>query len=266
MYPILSECERAFQEGTAIDRTGLLCASHFGRMQFMHAMMSDEAPENIEQQRQLILAWADFAFRASTDTEFASQDYCEVVSDLENADLRDALTFDNATERGSFCKKRRHPILFWRTYPPWKVSSLFAFSCEEPFNLRTCGTVHELLARQAAAGAVLHLIQDSFSQSHASRQVGQVSLPPRGPFHPIIVCEEALAFYNYRDQVGEPDVHKPADLLPEQHDVCRSDERDVDDIITATANAMYFLFTADRNGFYKYISERVFPQVSVEAQ
>ena len=260
--PLLEGCKTALEAGTAINRTGLLCASHFGRLQFMHAMMSPEAPADYEDQRSLILAWADFAFRAGTDASFAYKDYCATIAELTNEDLRRALTFDNAdAEEGSFCKPRRHPVFLWRTYPPWKVSTLFSFSCEEPVNLGTCGVVSEIVARQAAQGAIVHLIQDSYSQSHASRSPDGSTLPARGPFDPQVVCSPPRAFYVYQDQVGETDVHKPADAVPSLHENCLAEDRSIDDVVTASAKAIYFMRNSDRDAFLVFLEEAVFPPI-----
>lgn len=258
--PLLQGCETALNRGKTINRTGLLCASHYGQLQFMHAMMSPKAADSFEDQRALILAWAEFAFRVSTDAEFANQDYCSTVSSLENTDLKAALAFDNADQSDSFCSERRHSVYFWRTYKPWKVSTLFAFSCEEPINLNTCGVVSDVIAQQAAAGAILHLIQDSYSQSHTSRSVDGTVLPPTGPFNARIVCAPARAFYVYQEQTGVEDRHKPADASPMLDESCTIEERQVDDVITASAMAVHFLRTSDLDGFNDYLSSKVFPK------
>ena len=225
----------------------------------MHAMMSPKVTDEFEKQRALILAWAELAFKASTDAEFANLDYCSTVSSLENTDLKAALTFDNAEQSESFCSERRHPVYFWKTYKPWKVSTLFAFSCEEPINLNTCGVVSDVLAQQAAAGAILHLIQDSYSQSHASRSVDGAVLPPTGPFKARVVCAPARAFYVYQEQTGGEDRHKPADASPMLDGSCTAEGRQVDDVITASAMTVHFIRTSDLSGFNDYLSSRVFP-------
>ncbi|MEM7666801.1 MAG: hypothetical protein AAF250_13170 [Pseudomonadota bacterium] len=258
--PLLQGCETALNRGETINRTGLLCASHYGRLQFMHAMMSPQAIGEFERQRELILAWAEFAFKVSTEAEFANLEYCSTVSSLENIDLRAALTFDNAEQRGSFCFQRRHPVYFWKTYKPWKVSTLFAFSCEEPINLNTCGVVSDVVAQQAAAGAILHLIQDSYSQSHASRRVNGAILAPTGPFDARVVCAPVRAFYIYQEQTGKEDRHKPADASPMLDESCATEERQVDDVITASAMAVHYIRNSNLSGFNDYLSSRVFPK------
>ena len=260
--PLLEGCKTAFENGEAINRVGLLCASHFGRLQFMHAMTAADGPKDLDDQRKLVLAWADFAFRAATDRAFGEQPYCDTISNLDNENLKRSLTFDNVDAENSFCKTRQHPVFIWKEYAPWKVSTLFSFSCEEPINLNTCGVVSDDLARKAAAGAVLHLIQDSYSQSHASRRPDGVILPPTGPFLSEVVCEPVRAFYVYQDQIAKVDAHKPADLTPDLHANCAPARRKVDDVITASANAIYFMNNSDLEGFRNYLAERVFPQVA----
>lgn len=259
--PLLEGCKTALSNGDAINRTGLLCASHFGKLQFFHAMMAPDAPESFPEQRNLVLSWADFAFRASTDEGFANQDYCETVDSLSDEHLKDALAFDDTSSPQSFCKERKHPVFRWIKYPPWQVASLFAFSCEEPINMSTCGVEPDIVARQAAEGAILHLIQDSYSQSHASRRTSGDVLAAKGPFVPLVVCAPVRHFYVYQDQVGESDTHKPADKLPEIDPSCLAPNRAVDDVITASANAIYFLRKSDADGFATYLSSRVFPSV-----
>lgn len=281
---LATECERALKRGPAINNVGLLCASHFGRLQFMHAQVLSFDAGGPRNPRALILAWAEFAFDAATSPAFRAENYCAAVKKIEDPQLKTALTFSEET----WCDEDREGFL--GTYDAWRISTLFAFTCRNPLQEYTCKLPEreadlDRVAALAARGAVLHLIQDSFSQSHVAR-VPEGSVPPgaRGPFTARIVCRPPAAWYDYNvqnllipDDLGGPivdakknviDKHGAADGKPEIDISCVDPARVVDDPITASAKALWFMDQARRPGadqasirreFRDYMASRVFP-------
>lgn len=270
----LTGCSRAFGSGRAIDQVGLLCSSHYGRLQFMHAQATLEDREHDGATRQNIIAWADFAFKAATDAQFRGQNYCAAVDALRALDqrgLRVALSFSNE----SLCQQRSRRFRGGRigTYRPWTVRTLFALHCPNPAQELACwersGDYGDESARFAAIGALLHLVQDSYSQSHVARVPEGESMPPaNGPFRPRVVCRAPSAYYDYQEQnlplrnaegrTGS-DAHKAADFRPALDPSCRMADRKVDDIITASAAVLYYVRRGDAAGFRRYLETRVFP-------
>lgn len=281
---LATECERALKRGPAINNVGLLCASHYGRLQFMHAQVLSFDAGGPRNPRQLMLAWADFAFEAATSTAFRAIEYCDAVEKIEEPQLKTALTFSDKT----FCTEGRKG--FVKKYGAWKTSTFFALTCSNPLQENSCWmprqeTEVDKVAALAARGAVLHLIQDSFSQSHVAR-VPEGSVPPgaRGPFTARIVCRPPVAWYDYNvqnlaitDDLGGPivdakgkliDKHGAADGKPEIDISCADPARVVDDPVTASAKALWFMDRAERQGadqasirreFLDYMEARVFP-------
>lgn len=263
-------CDRALARGSAIDQVGLLCSSHFGRLQFMHAQATSEDRDDSET-RSKILAWATFAYRAATDAEFRATDYCKAVAGVPDQSLRAALTLSDV----SICETRSSRFLgiFPRTYKGWTVATLFSLSCPNPLQEKVCwertGSYGDETARIAAKGALLHLVQDSFSQSHVARvPAGGTAPGARGPYTARVVCERPAVYYNYVTQnrsspddngAIKDDPHGAADGRPELDSSCLAPGRKVDDIITASAIVLYYLDHPDQQAFETYLRTRVFP-------
>lgn len=279
-----TDCERALKLGPAINRVGLLCSSHYGRLQFMHAQVLSFDAGGPRNPRKLILAWASFAFDASTSPAFRATNYCEAVDEIEEPQLKAALTFSDRT----FCEEGRKG--FVKKYGAWKASTYFALTCTNPLQEASCWIPKseadaDKVAALAARGAVVHLIQDSFSQSHVARVPAGI-MPPgaRGPFTAKIVCRPPVTCYDYNvqnllitDDLGGPivdakgkptDKHGAADGKPEIHPSCIDAARVVDDPITASAKALWFMDQAQfpgadlasiRRQFLNYLAARVFP-------
>jgi hypothetical protein len=194
---------------------GILCHSHYGRLQFFHAMRPANASD--EQTRQLIDEWTGYAFRVATGRIPLDTAFCDSVA--ESA-LRSALVPPG------------FPYCPGGSARPWTVRSFFAFRCGDPFSSKTCTVLPEDgHVSYAATGALIHLIQDSFSQSHVAR--GGVF--PTGPYSPRVVCAPATGFYSYApEQRGE---HSDADKAPAFDKAC--DGSVVPDPITAVARLLW---------------------------
>ena len=259
---LFRDCGPYIGSGQRIDQAGMLCSSHYGRLSFLHAMQQPGMGETPAQTRELMLAGASFAFDVATDDAVRTANYCQAVAALPSARLRDALTL---ADEGK-CERRRKRFLFIPTgwYEPWTVQTMFAFECRNPIGSGRCGEGTGDLGRDravsAATGAILHMIQDSFSQSHVYRAPTAAGADEDGPFQPRIVCQAPQAFFDYNVQMAAGSkVHSAADSDPEIDSSCTEAGRAVDDPITATANAIRFIRAGDRAAFDAYLAARVFP-------
>jgi hypothetical protein len=253
-------------------------------LQFLHAQASREDRAEASEHgggktaltRRLILAWARFAYRAATDKSFRDTNYCDALkaSDTDET-LRARLAFSDET----WCQRRRKT--FWGIplfghYEPWTVKTLFSLQCSNPIQEKRCwersGRHGDDTARMAAIGALLHLVQDSFSQSHVARvPVGGAARGPRGPFEPWVVCSRPSAYYDYEEQnLAEPDdegnvvedPHAKADFAPRLDPNCKDPKnRAADDVITASAAVLYYTRPEHKNekAFIDYLATWVFP-------
>jgi hypothetical protein len=274
-----TDCQRALRGDRSIDVVGLLCSGHYGRLQFIHAQAREEDGGDAALTRRNILDWADFAYRAATDREFRSTPFCNALPprSSDGRGLREALTFSDQ----AWCTARRVRVLgvTVRRYEPWTVRTLFALQCSNPLSERRCSErideYGDESARIAAIGALLHLVQDSYSQSHVARvPEGERTPGPRGPFLPGVVCRAPAAYYDYEIQnngqandngqiVDDP--HGAADLPPRLHESCGNPLRQVDDIVTASAAVLYFTRRdrePDAAGFRRYLENCVFPDAA----
>jgi hypothetical protein len=205
-----------------IDRAGLMCSSHYGRLQFLHAMRSS-ADEPVEQTRARIRAWAALTYEVASGQADPAQDYCDYFS------RPSAIADDFAP---SECRGR---VVNGRVLASWSLSTLFAMRCGGAFSGSTCAILADPrdVARASATGALLHLIQDSFSQSHVAR--GAAS--PAG-FEARIDCAAAMSFYFYDASTSK--THGAADQPPHIAPSCRPGA-EVDDAVTAGARAIWMI-------------------------
>lgn len=243
-------CSREVSGDARVDQAGLACSSHYGRLSFFHAMQVPQWPQaDNERTRRLITQWADFAFRAATDKAFRDTDYCTAVA-AAGPDLKTEMTFSDE----KWCDQKRGG-------KQWKVRTLFALHCKSWVDTNRCweriNDFGDATAVAAAKGAILHLIQDSYSQAHVWRPTAE-GWPARekGPFAPIIACAPAKQFYRYSEQDGL--MHDSADRAPQLDKSCFEPGHVIDDAITASATALYWLDKGDREAFAKYLGEHVF--------
>lgn len=146
--------------GRGVRMTGansnLLVRSHFGDLQFLHAMAiaDGEAPE---QTRRNVLAWAEFAWRTAIgEPRFDSQ---RMVA---------SLPIDGFAQR-------------FRFNQGWRIQDLFALG--DPSARR------DDRLQRIALGSLLHVVQDSFAAGHTQRAVpvpgstcaGRTDWPAPGP-------------------------------------------------------------------------------------
>lgn len=199
-------CKRRLAE---TDDADLLCESHFRRFQFFHAM---KVPSDDDAQtRAKILSWTGFSFDVATDRVEGSAPLCEAVKSYPGL-------------AGSFATS----CLPNGTMREWKIADLFASTCR-----RTCELPQnaDALTRASALGAIIHLVQDSFSQAHTARG-GVFSA---GPYSARIVCLPVQRFYSYDE--AQAKIHGSGDGTPMFDEECRFSA--IVDPITASARLMW---------------------------
>lgn len=119
---------RSFGQGDA-----LLYRSHFGDLQFIHAMAAEDGEQASITQRK-ILDWAEFTWRISLG-EYSLD---TVLKDVPIGAVRESFSRSD-----------------------WRVQDLFTLGA---------GNGPRLAIKDVAFGSLLHVLQDSYSQSHVSRQ------------------------------------------------------------------------------------------------
>lgn len=181
----------------------LLYRTHCGDMQFLHAMAS-KGNEKAESTKRKILMWLEYSFKVSTG---------EIESRLPFKDLNaDLLEESSAAIFNSVMTDNNRIRLLWTS--GW----LFSLDCSRVLSWKQlirgehlselkCVSKKAASSRKTqdvALGSFLHLLQDSFSDSHVMREnrghTGQSKLAGVG---------RIIQFGNYSMQLKE--LHKRAD-------------------------------------------------------
>lgn len=208
------------------DFPGLTCNSHYGTLQFFHSMASIQPGETVaggalEPAKQTVgkmLDWAGFSAEVAMG-RLGNQNYCVTVRALPFA--------GNSLAPPSFpyCDS-------------WTVATFYGFTCRHLLNSKKCpAELPDAEIRRAATGALLHMVQDSYSRSHA----GRGEQIPDGPYDRAEVrCQAISSFYRYDRKQKEN--HGDADRAPSFATDCASAA--VMDPITASARIIWFV----RNG------------------
>lgn len=226
------------REVPRLDEVGILCSSHFGRLQFLHAQAV--VGEQDGQTRERILDWADLTFRIATGRVRPTERICSYMESNRSA-IADSFALDP-----SRCES-------------WTFATFFGWRCANPASMGRCPPLMphagaNALAVRTARGALLHLIQDSYSQSHVARGAGPAR-PNR--YDHRVDCSLPTRFYSFYGQKG----HGAADQVPrvDENWNCRRDDREADDAITASAMALYHMERrSDPAVFSCYLQRRVF--------
>lgn len=227
-FSMLTDCDNLLEEQGASNtiNEGLLCNSHFGEMQFFHAQASRVGEPGVDTHAK-IMAWAGFLFDvasgAISDSEL-DRNYCDYFTGDSLFD-RSMLPSQNAMPCGG------------ENNPAWKLTTLFTLKCNDPFSSDGCDEANDASrhnkSRIQATGALMHLIQDSYSQSHCVR--GECVVENDSVLAKI-ECLPITRFTTYRGQVNHPE----ADALPLVMSSCDSDA-DVDHPITASAKVLWHI-------------------------
>lgn len=256
-YNMLGRCERLTRPGRSgaiprLDQAGLLCSSHYGRLQFLHAQAV--YGENDDLTRARIIDWAVLTYRIAigdvSPTERICAHFRNEPSGIASSFELDARQCDHGNDGA------------------WTFTTLLASGCTNPASSRICPQIPtaaatNALAVRTARGALLHVIQDSYSQSHAAR--GPVHENPNR-YDNRVDCSLPSHFHSFYRQRG----HKLGDRVPELAGNCRMDDWQADDVITASAMALHHIERRVRPAVFScYLQRRVFgrrPRLPGEAE
>lgn len=239
----LGRCGKKIEKrGRRLHRIALFCASHYGDLQFLHAMKSTAA-EDVADTREKILAWARFTYEVASEQVKDNEAYCNQFGGSKAA-IGAAMVpvefpYCGTTERA------------------WTVGEFFSFRCGSLFLWKSCAVLGgEGLVKTTATGALLHMVQDSYSQSHA-RRASPVPREADGSLKALVSCAKPIGYEVY-DEVSMRG-HAAADEVPQWNSDCDDERRSADDVITASAMVMYHL---DRRSpteeIVEYLERRVF--------
>ena len=214
-------CPREIGYEYRLDKDGIFCSSHFGDLQFLHAQAA-KTTERASKTHSKIIDWSLFLYGVAIEQINTTDDYCEFWK-KRNGPISNAMVPDDfayCEERFSFKKlfTFRYPY-----YPEWTVGTLLNFTCKNPLSSKTCseriGDTGKEWSKQNAGGALFHLIQDSYSQSHTDRGPCEVD-PSTNKVVSKIECLPIKRYYAYGVQDG--DLHGEADFWPKFSTSCNS--------------------------------------------
>jgi len=191
---------------------GLQCESDMGRLQFFHAMKWKD--DDDAKTRRRILDWTRFSLDVATGIVSAGAGLCQAVKGYP--DLDSALWAVNG-----YCNAARPK-------PGPLVEDFYASHCGGQCHVVVDA---DAVTKATAVGAILHLVQDSFSQSHTARG-GNF---PYGPYTARVVCAPVEAFYTYDEWQAK--VHRPGDNTPTFDEGCARST--IIDPITASSRLMW---------------------------
>ncbi|ARD20855.1 hypothetical protein [Shewanella japonica] len=199
-----------------LPRDGILCTSHYGSLQFLHAMAEKDGEEHRVTQ-ELMETWSRFAFDLSKGTIDLTDNYHKFwIKNDAYQPLVQVMQADKIKEWG-WHKDRDIPaylyIFNWDlfddpdgTFNAWTLGSLFSMECDAATQSSTCGQIEdENEIRLSALGSIIHMIQDSYSNSHTNRSTFGAK--------PTISCSPITQFYSYTNQSS--DTHSESDKWPD---------------------------------------------------
>lgn len=227
---------------------GLICASHFGDLEFLHAQASDLNESAIVTHKKII-AWASLLY------EIAS-------GKLSDEDLNQSYQsyFSNNTDFDKAMLPSKHSIPITSKNGIWRLKTLFNLTCSGP--KPSSWGCHEWTglasydkARIIATGALLHLIQDSYSQSHTKRGTCKINEKK------VIAKIECLPIEYFTTYKGQKN-HDDADQMPSFKESCTT-SKTIDNPILAGAKTLWFINENDKKkgsleNFKTHVLYRVF--------
>ena len=227
-------CDHA--AGSPVHQAGLLCSSHFGPLQYLHAMRSSQL-EPRSQTHQRMMDWARFTFEVASGAVAVNDNLCTVLAGPE---ARLSIVKDFAGPGSRYCEEE------------WTVGRLFTVVCRRDDHCPPPPNVPETFIRTTATGALLHMLQDSYSQSHAARGHAFERV---GEFQAVVSCDFPAGYYYYTPESSA--AHRSADRRPRLAASC--DRSDVADPITASAVILHHV---DKRSAWKevetYLTKHVF--------
>lgn len=233
---------------------GLRCSSHYGSFQFLHAMSSkNDIPA--EETKAKIMAWIEhLALIIENQDRFITSDYCNYWSSQQEKQNPIAKLMIPEGKNGFPCKLT--------SGNPWTIATPFAFHCK--FRIVTCDVdLNEKNIKQNAIGALLHLIQDSYTQGHAIR--GNCCRSESKIDIAKYQCLPIEQFNSYQNQ--NKDLHAIADSQPSSGASCLNNPRQHDPI-TAGAVILWMIKHQNKNlinSIPKYLNENVYQLINPKA-
>lgn len=231
-----------------INEAGLLCASHFGGLQFLHAMASHKDESSAETKAR-ILDWARLSYDFASASIKDGDALCDVASRYPTIERSLTGSPSSFICKGGKIKQGGK----WVSTEPRTVGEFFGFTCKRALTSTQCHVTETSIAerRIAALGALLHVVQDSYSQGHARRTVNG-----KAPTRPAVVRGPIEQFFDYNQQRGrehgkldEWPLTLPGDGCPNQ----------VDHPIAAGAKLLEFVANqADSDTVVDYLDSHVF--------
>ena len=238
---------------------GLYCNSHFGHLQFWHAMASSST-ETYADTRDKILSWAWFSYGVATNKISLNENYCDYFYNLAKDD-QGKVSRKGFAEAFLLSPDEKERDKQFHCSNNASLAFIYNNICDKPFSSGTCTVVHK--SRElymAALGAVLHLVQDAYSQSHANRDSCAGGNP--GQASALINCTGIEGFYTYTGQSGKK--HGVSDRLPVKvassclQDTTKPETR-LHDPVTASAKVLWYAINGkDPSLLETYLDEHVF--------
>jgi len=231
---------------------GLFCNSHMGVLQFFHSQASKPADtgeysgEEYDVTLRKILSWARFNYKIVKDSKILNEPYCGHFKKLKKSKLH----IDMAE---SFLPTRLEEKLLQCEYN-YTVDWIYNNKCTNPMSSKTCTPEGDSRAHQITAlGALIHMVQDSYSQSHTKRGVCSSA---GGVAESRIVCKPIEQFYDFLMQDG--DKHGESDVMPiSVSSSC--DNSDIDDAVTSTAAILWHaIHGKSEDDLIKYLEVSVY--------
>jgi hypothetical protein len=202
-------------------------------------------PENDKVTRAKILAWASFTYEVATGQIPATASYCS-----QFGGNRSVIAPAMVPNGFNFCITADRP-------QGWTVGRLFSWRCGKIFIFfGRCNLLKEdaEFIQNVAKGALLHLVQDSFSQSHVSR-TNAPDVDAGGTPLPRVECGKPRGYVAYTAVTAKG--HGQADKWPRWNASC--DAPKATDVIAASAMVMHHI---DRKttteDFLRYLETSVF--------
>ena len=235
---ILHDCPKQVKDTNGKDKTiyaaGLVCSSHYGRLQFLHAMASASDTDGKATLRK-IQAWSAFTFDVATSRIDLDLDICRAVTPAYGGKRVYAALAD-AFEAGSG-NSCDFPADVKKGEGAMTIRDFFTTDCSQIRVLgKKCnvgsGASGDAEARRVAIGALMHLVQDSYSQSHAARPIDGIAVAFTGPFTATVACAFPVAYFDYGAQ-SVYDNHSNGDQAPMLDASCAKGA--VADPVTASA-------------------------------
>lgn len=229
---------------------GLACNSHYGLLQFFHAQASSDTEPYLST-RNKILAWIRFNYSIVRDQSVLAESYCpyfnKLKQDKDMAEMANAFLPDDYDDLDQ-CEDN------------YSVNWIYSSKCTSLLPDEQCENVGDPTNAQITAlGAIIHVIQDSYSLSHTKRDA--CSNGKQQPPVSKISCAPIDQYYNYNLQ--DASQHNVSDELPIKVDASclapPNGEPVIDDAVTATATVLWYAMNGKKTAaLIDYVDTSVF--------